>query len=49
MVHGMYLMQVKTPAESTGGWDVYKLPATVTGDQAYRPMDKGGRPLATKN
>jgi len=45
MVHDMYLVQVKTPAESKGEWDVYKILATVPGDQAYRPMDQGGCPL----
>jgi len=26
MVHDMYLMQLKTPAESKGSWDVYARP-----------------------
>src|SRR5258708_18018529 len=30
MVHDMYLMQVKTPAESKGEWDLYKVLATDT-------------------
>ena len=29
MVHDMYLMEVKSPAESTGEWDIFKLLATV--------------------
>ncbi|HTZ78566.1 MAG TPA: ABC transporter substrate-binding protein [Stellaceae bacterium] len=45
MVHDMYLMQVKAPAESKGEWDLYKLIATVPGDEAYRPMKGGGCPL----
>ncbi len=49
MVHDMYLMQVKTPAESKGEWDLYKLITTVPGDQAYRPMKDGGCPLVTQN
>jgi branched-chain amino acid transport system substrate-binding protein len=48
MVHDMYLMQAKTPAESKGEWDLYKHIATVPGDQAYRPMDQGGCPLVKK-
>jgi branched-chain amino acid transport system substrate-binding protein len=48
MVHDMYLVQVKTPAESKGEWDVYKILATVPGDQAYRPLDEGGCPLVKK-
>lgn len=35
MVHDMYLMQVKTPAESTGPWDYYKIVATIPGDAAF--------------
>ena len=35
MVHDMYLMQVKTPQESKGSWDYYKVVATIPGDQAY--------------
>ncbi|MCC2972938.1 ABC transporter substrate-binding protein [Massilia sp. IC2-476] len=35
MVHDMYLMQVKTPKESKGAWDYYKVMATIPGDQAY--------------
>jgi branched-chain amino acid transport system substrate-binding protein len=35
MVHDMYLMQVKTPAESKGPWDLYKVVATIPGAQAY--------------
>jgi branched-chain amino acid transport system substrate-binding protein len=42
MVHDMYLMQVKSPAESKRQWDFYKLLATVPGDQAFRPMEQGG-------
>lgn len=35
MVHDMYLMQVKSPKESTGAWDYYKVVATIPGEQAY--------------
>ncbi|MEI6203053.1 MAG: ABC transporter substrate-binding protein [Enhydrobacter sp.] len=38
-MHDMYLFEVKTPAESKGPWDYYKLLATVPADQAFRPMD----------
>jgi branched-chain amino acid transport system substrate-binding protein len=48
MVHDMYLVQVKKPEESKGEWDVYKILATVPGDQAYRPLDQGGCPLVKK-
>jgi len=35
MVHDMYLMQVKAPAESKAPWDYYKVVATIPGAQAY--------------
>ena len=35
MVHDMYLMQVKTPAESTEPWDYYKVVETFKGDTAW--------------
>jgi branched-chain amino acid transport system substrate-binding protein len=34
-VQDMYLMQVKTPAESKEPWDYYKITATIPGDQAF--------------
>ena len=45
MVHDMYLAQVKTPAESKGPWDLFKILGTVPGDKAFRPMSEGGCPL----
>ena len=47
MVHDMYLVQVKSPGESKGEWDLYRILATIPGDQAYRPMAEGGCPLVT--
>jgi len=35
MVHDMYLMQVKTPAESTEPWDYYKVMQTFKGEEAW--------------
>ncbi|WBS05644.1 ABC transporter substrate-binding protein [Pseudoduganella sp. SL102] len=35
MVHDMYLMEVKKPAESKYPWDYYKVVATIPGEQAY--------------
>jgi len=49
MVHDMYLFEVKKPEESKGEWDLYKLIATVPGDEAFRPLDKGGCPLVKAN
>ena len=42
MVHDMYFVQVKTPAELTELWDYYKVLETIPGDQAFRPLDQGG-------
>ncbi len=49
MVHDMYLFEVKKPQESKGEWDLYNLIATVPGDEAFRPLDKGGCPLVKTN
>jgi branched-chain amino acid transport system substrate-binding protein len=35
MVHDMYLMEVKKPAESKYPWDYYKIVQTIPGAQAY--------------
>jgi branched-chain amino acid transport system substrate-binding protein len=45
LVHDMYFAQVKTPAESTGPWDYYKMLGVIPGDQAFRPLADGGCPL----
>jgi branched-chain amino acid transport system substrate-binding protein len=34
MVHTMYVMQVKTPAESKYPWDYYKVIKVMTGEEA---------------
>ena len=47
-VHPMYLFQVKSPDESKGPWDVYKVVATIPADQAFRPLREGGCPLVTQ-
>jgi branched-chain amino acid transport system substrate-binding protein len=39
MVHDLYLVQVKTPAESKAPWDYYKILATIPGDKAFPPPD----------
>jgi len=41
-IHDMYLFQVKSPAESSGAWDYYKLLATIPAEAAFRPLDAGG-------
>ncbi len=49
MVHDMYLFETKKPEESKNEWDLYKLIATVPGDEAFRQLDKGGCPLVKSN
>ncbi len=48
MVHDMYLMQVKAPAESKYPWDYYKMVATIPGDQAFMPLAKSTCALVKK-
>ncbi|MBI1891177.1 MAG: ABC transporter substrate-binding protein [Burkholderiales bacterium] len=38
MVHDMYLMQVKKPAESKEPWDYYNVLATIKGEDAFQPL-----------
>ncbi|HEY9573000.1 MAG TPA: ABC transporter substrate-binding protein, partial [Pusillimonas sp.] len=49
MVHDMYLMQVKTPAESKKPWDYYKTVATIPGDEAFVPTKTGVCSLMPKS
>ena len=37
LICDMHVAQVKTPAESKGPWDLYKILRTVPGEQAFRP------------
>jgi branched-chain amino acid transport system substrate-binding protein len=36
---------VKSPAESKGAWDYYKLLQTTPAEEAFRPLAEGGCPL----
>jgi branched-chain amino acid transport system substrate-binding protein len=45
LVHDMLFAQVKTPAESRGPWDYYKILGVIPGDQAFRRLAEGGCPL----
>jgi branched-chain amino acid transport system substrate-binding protein len=45
LVRNMYLFEVKSPSESKNKDDIYKLIATVPGDQAYRPLKDGKCPF----
>jgi branched-chain amino acid transport system substrate-binding protein len=44
-LHPMYLLQVKSPEESKGDWDYYKVISTIPAEQAFRPMSEGNCPL----
>jgi branched-chain amino acid transport system substrate-binding protein len=48
VIRDFYLFEVKKPSESKAPWDYYKLLQSVSGDDAFRPLDKGGCPLVTK-
>jgi branched-chain amino acid transport system substrate-binding protein len=48
MVHDMYLMQVKTPAESKTPWDYYNVRATIPAAEAFQPMSASRCPLVKK-
>jgi branched-chain amino acid transport system substrate-binding protein len=41
-LHPAYLLEVKTPGESRGAWDYYKLLQTTAGADAFRPVAEGG-------
>ena len=44
-IHPSYQFQIKTPEESRGEWDYYKLVYTTPADQAFRPLKDGSCPL----
>lgn len=48
MVHDMLLVQVKTPAESKGEWDLYKVLETIPGDRAFAPLADSNCPLVRR-
>jgi branched-chain amino acid transport system substrate-binding protein len=48
MVHDMYLVEVKKPAESKAPWDYYKVLATIPGDQSFQPLSASRCPLLKK-
>jgi branched-chain amino acid transport system substrate-binding protein len=48
MVHDMFLVQMKTPKESKGPWDYYKILDTIPGEQAFQPLSKSTCSLVTQ-
>lgn len=45
VVSDVYLFEVKTPEESKGEWDLYKIKRKLGPDEGWRPMSAGGCPL----
>jgi branched-chain amino acid transport system substrate-binding protein len=41
----MHVFQAKGPAETKGGWDIYKYVMTNSGKDAVRPLSEGNCPL----
>jgi branched-chain amino acid transport system substrate-binding protein len=48
MVHDMYLVQVKTAAESSDPWDLVKIVKKIPGDEAFRSLSESECPLVAK-
>ncbi|MBK7235319.1 MAG: ABC transporter substrate-binding protein [Sterolibacteriaceae bacterium] len=48
MVHDMYLLQVKKPADSKYPWDYYNVRATIPGNEAFQPLSASRCPLIRK-
>ena len=48
MVHDLYVVQVKTPAELKGPWDLVKLIAAVPPEEAFRPLSESKCPLVAQ-
>ncbi|WP_454918837.1 ABC transporter substrate-binding protein [Xanthobacter sediminis] len=46
--HDMYLIQVKTPEESRGPWDYYKILRTIPAAEATQPLSESKCPLVKK-
>ncbi|RJG02888.1 ABC transporter substrate-binding protein [Noviherbaspirillum sedimenti] len=47
-IHDMYLMQVKTPAESKKPWDYMKIVTTIPGEEAFTKVADSKCPLLKK-
>jgi branched-chain amino acid transport system substrate-binding protein len=46
--HDMYVVQVKTPSESKGDWDFYKILKTMKGEEAFGKLADSTCPLVKK-
>jgi branched-chain amino acid transport system substrate-binding protein len=45
VLHDMYLARVKKPSQSNGPWDYYDILATISANEAFRPIDEGNCPM----
>lgn len=45
LLHDLYLVSVKSPADSKEPWDYYNVVKTVSGDQAFMPLSESKCPL----
>lgn len=45
MMHDMYLVQVKSPEQSEGPWDLLNVTATIPGKDAFIPLSESTCPL----
>ncbi|MFH1805631.1 MAG: ABC transporter substrate-binding protein [Pseudomonadota bacterium] len=48
MIHDMYLLEAKAPADVSEPWDYFKVLATIPGDQAYIKPSESGCPLVSQ-
>ena len=48
LLHDTYVVSVKSPAESKGPWDYYKIIKTVSGDDSFNPLSESQCPLVKK-
>ena len=48
MIHDMYVVQVKSEAESKGPWDLVKVVSTIPAEQAFKPLSESECPLVKK-
>jgi branched-chain amino acid transport system substrate-binding protein len=48
MVHDVYLVQIKKPADSKGEWDLQKVVTTLPGKDAFRSIAEGDCPAMKK-
>ena len=48
MIHDMYLVQVKKPAESKYPWDYYHVKSVIPAAEAFQPLERSRCPLVKK-